>query len=38
MKMEQPLIAHKSGTIANLTAAIGETVASGTVLCDIIDA
>jgi hypothetical protein len=24
--------------IANLTAAIGETVASGTVLCDIIDA
>ena len=38
MKMEQPLIAHRSGTIANLTAAIGETVASGTVLCDIIDA
>jgi len=38
MKMEQPLIAHKSGTIANLTAVIGETVASGTVLCDIIDA
>ena len=38
MKMEQPLIAHKSGTVANLTAAIGETVASGTVLCDIIDA
>ncbi|QLL24691.1 ATP-grasp domain-containing protein [Actinobacteria bacterium IMCC26103] len=38
MKMEQPLIAHKSGTIANLTAVIGETVSSGTVLCDIIDA
>jgi acetyl-CoA/propionyl-CoA carboxylase biotin carboxyl carrier protein len=38
MKMEQPLIAHRSGMIANLTAAIGETVASGTVLCDIIDA
>ena len=37
MKMEQPLIAHKSGTIANLTAVIGETVASGAVLCDIID-
>ena len=37
MKMEQPLIAHRSGVIANLTAAIGETVASGTVLCDIID-
>ena len=38
MKMEQPLIAHKSGTITNLTAGIGETVASGAVLCDIIDA
>jgi acetyl-CoA/propionyl-CoA carboxylase biotin carboxyl carrier protein len=38
MKMEQPLIAHRSGTIANLTVLIGETVASGTVLCDIIDA
>ena len=38
MKMEQPLVAHKSGTIANLTVAIGETVASGAVLCDIIDA
>jgi acetyl-CoA/propionyl-CoA carboxylase biotin carboxyl carrier protein len=38
MKMEQPLIAHKGGTIANLTAVIGETVSSGTVLCDIIDA
>jgi acetyl-CoA/propionyl-CoA carboxylase biotin carboxyl carrier protein len=38
MKMEQPLIAHKSGTVANLTAVIGETVASGAVLCDIIDA
>ena len=38
MKMEQPLIAHKSGTIANLTTAIGETVASGAVLCDMIDA
>jgi acetyl-CoA/propionyl-CoA carboxylase biotin carboxyl carrier protein len=38
MKMEQPLIAHRSGMIANLTAVIGETVASGTVLCDIIDA
>jgi acetyl-CoA/propionyl-CoA carboxylase biotin carboxyl carrier protein len=37
MKMEQPLIAHRSGAIANLTAVIGETVASGTVLCDIID-
>jgi acetyl-CoA/propionyl-CoA carboxylase biotin carboxyl carrier protein len=38
MKMEQPLMAHRSGVIANLTAVIGETVASGTVLCDIIEA
>ena len=38
MKMEQPLTAHKSGKVANLKAVIGETVSSGTVLCDIIDA
>jgi acetyl-CoA/propionyl-CoA carboxylase biotin carboxyl carrier protein len=38
MKMEQPLMAHKSGVIANLTAVIGATVSSGTTLCDIIDA
>jgi acetyl-CoA/propionyl-CoA carboxylase, biotin carboxylase, biotin carboxyl carrier protein len=37
MKMEQPLIAHKSGKIINLTAAIGETVSSGALLCDIIE-
>jgi acetyl-CoA/propionyl-CoA carboxylase biotin carboxyl carrier protein len=38
MKMEQPLNAHRSGVIKNLRAVIGETVASGTVLCDIIEA
>ena len=38
MKMEQPLNAHRSGVIKNLKAVIGETVASGTVLCDIIEA
>ena len=38
MKMEQPLTAHKDGVIKNLKATIGETVASGTVLCDIIEA
>jgi acetyl-CoA/propionyl-CoA carboxylase biotin carboxyl carrier protein len=38
MKMEQPLMAHRSGVISNLSAVIGETVASGTVLCDIIEA
>jgi acetyl-CoA/propionyl-CoA carboxylase biotin carboxyl carrier protein len=35
MKMEQPIVAHKDGTIANITAAVGATVASGTVLLDI---
>jgi acetyl-CoA/propionyl-CoA carboxylase biotin carboxyl carrier protein len=38
MKMEQPLMAHRSGVISNLSAVIGETVTSGTVLCDIIEA
>lgn len=38
MKMEQPLMAHKAGVIANLSAVIGNTVSSGTALCDIIDA
>ena len=38
MKMEQPLSAHRSGVISNLSAIIGETVSSGSILCDIIDA
>ena len=38
MKMEQPLNAHKAGVIKNLKAAVGETVSSGTILCDIIEA
>ncbi|GDX15533.1 acetyl-/propionyl-CoA carboxylase subunit alpha [Actinomycetes bacterium] len=38
MKMEQPLIAHRSGVISNLSAVIGETLSSGSTLCDIIDA
>lgn len=37
MKMEQPLNAHKSGVVTNLTVVIGETVASARTLCDIID-
>ena len=35
MKMEQPLNAHKDGTVAGLTAAIGETVTSGAAICQI---
>ena len=38
MKMEQPLMAHRTGVISNLSAVIGESVTSGTVLCDIIEA
>ncbi|GAA3242704.1 acetyl/propionyl/methylcrotonyl-CoA carboxylase subunit alpha [Nonomuraea helvata] len=38
MKMEQPLAAHKSGTITGLTAAIGQTVTSGATICEIKDA
>jgi acetyl-CoA/propionyl-CoA carboxylase biotin carboxyl carrier protein len=37
MKMEQPLNAHKAGTITGLTAAVGETVTSGAVICEITD-
>lgn len=38
MKMEQPLTAHKDGTITNLQATPGTTVPSDTVLCEIVDA
>ena len=31
MKMEQPITAHKAGTVSGLTAAVGETVTSGAV-------
>ena len=37
MKMEQPLIAHKAGTIAKLQVNVGQTVASGVTLCLIED-
>ena len=37
MKMEQPLIAHKVGTIAKLQVNVGQTVASGATLCLIED-
>jgi len=37
MKMEQPLNAHKAGTISGLSAEIGATVPTGTVLCEIKD-
>ncbi|MDT7538037.1 MAG: acetyl-CoA/propionyl-CoA carboxylase, biotin carboxylase, biotin carboxyl carrier protein [Actinomycetota bacterium] len=37
MKMEQPLNAHKAGTITGLSATVGEAVTSGTTICDIKD-
>jgi acetyl-CoA/propionyl-CoA/long-chain acyl-CoA carboxylase, biotin carboxylase, biotin carboxyl carrier protein len=38
MKMEQPLTAHKAGTITGLTAQVGDTVTNGAVLLKIQDA
>ncbi|WP_327087512.1 ATP-grasp domain-containing protein [Nonomuraea sp. NBC_01738] len=37
MKMEQPLTAHKAGTITGLAAAVGQTVTSGATICEIKD-
>ncbi|HEX6076674.1 MAG TPA: biotin carboxylase N-terminal domain-containing protein [Micromonosporaceae bacterium] len=35
MKMEQPLTAHKAGTIAGLAASVGDVVSSGATICEI---
>ncbi|MBU2662909.1 ATP-grasp domain-containing protein [Actinoplanes bogorensis] len=35
MKMEQPLQAHKDGTVSGLSVKVGETVTSGSVVCSI---
>ena len=37
MKMEQPLNAHKAGTISGLKAAVGEVLTAGTAICEIKD-
>ncbi len=37
MKMEQPLNAHKAGTITGLAAGIGQTLAAGATICTIAD-
>ena len=37
MKMEQPITAHKAGTVSGLAAEVGATVTSGAVLCTIAD-
>jgi acetyl-CoA/propionyl-CoA carboxylase biotin carboxyl carrier protein len=36
MKMEQPIAAHRAGTVTDLTAAIGDVVTSGAALCRIV--
>jgi acetyl-CoA/propionyl-CoA carboxylase, biotin carboxylase, biotin carboxyl carrier protein len=33
MKMEQPLTAHKAGTVSGLSIAVGQTVPAGAVIC-----
>jgi acetyl-CoA/propionyl-CoA carboxylase biotin carboxyl carrier protein len=35
MKMEQPLKAHKAGTVSGLSAAVGDSISSGAVVCEI---
>jgi acetyl-CoA/propionyl-CoA carboxylase, biotin carboxylase, biotin carboxyl carrier protein len=37
MKMEQPLNAHKAGTVSGLSAAVGEVVTAGASICEIKD-
>ena len=37
MKMEQPINAHKAGTVSGLAAEVGAAVQSGTPLCEISD-
>jgi acetyl-CoA/propionyl-CoA carboxylase biotin carboxyl carrier protein len=37
MKMEQPLKAHKAGTVTGLSAAVGDSISSGTVVCELKD-
>jgi acetyl-CoA/propionyl-CoA carboxylase biotin carboxyl carrier protein len=38
MKMEQPIVAHKAGTVSGLSAEVGATITSGAVICTIADA
>ncbi|NYF11578.1 acetyl-CoA/propionyl-CoA carboxylase biotin carboxyl carrier protein [Leifsonia sp. AK011] len=37
MKMEQPIVAHKDGTVSGINASVGTTVSSGHVLLSITD-
>ena len=35
MKMEQPIKAHKAGTVTSLSASVGDTVTNGAVVCEL---
>ena len=37
MKMEQPLTAHKDGTVTELAVEVGQTVSAGGVICQLPD-
>ncbi len=37
MKMEQPLTAHKDGTVGELAVEVGQTVSAGAVICQLRD-
>ena len=36
MKMEQPLVAHRAGTVQSLTAGVGSSVSAGSAICEIV--
>jgi len=38
MKMEQPIVAHKAGTVSGLSAEVGASISSGATICTITDA
>ena len=37
MKMEQPLTAHKDGTVTGLAVQVGQTVSAGASICELAD-
>ncbi len=37
MKMEQPLTAHKDGTVTGLSVEVGQTVSAGAAICELAD-
>ncbi len=37
MKMEQPLTAHKAGTVTGLAVQVGQTVPAGEIVCELRD-